>query len=477
MLERAGLRARLAHFASSDDAPAVLALARALQPRVVVISLLFAHRVQEGLALVRGLRRVLPGAHLSLAGMLATFAWRELLAACPALDSVLRGEGEGAIAALATDPAGPVPGLARRSGEPAPLAPPIDLDGLPAPWRGDGIPALGPYGFATTEASRGCHHACTFCLPRAFHRACGVAYRLRSVASVVSEIEYLYDAGVRLFLFDDEQFLPPGEARQERVAELGRELTARGLRIAFTIKCRPDDVEEGLFARLAELGLVRAYVGVESGCLQTLRLLGKRSTPGRGAAALATLDRLGIVADWRAILFHPWSTLEMARTGLGFLASVADVVPILYDYRELEVYPGTPLARRLAQGRPGDGNPWPLAYTPDDTTAELLRRLGRFVFGAGAAYARLQAAHNRAWFACLLRRRFEADTRYPNEAARLCALAHDANSATLALWEEMALFAGRSEARDPAASNAAAAGWAARLQALCLALEGQIERC
>ena len=472
VLQEAGLRPQLAHFGSAEDMGAILALAGQLQPGLVILSILFAGRVDEHLGLATALRRVSPGSHLTLVGPLPTLAWAELLAACPALDSVLRGEAEASVASLAIRLGGPdwqraVPGLACRAPALAASPPPpllADLDSLPAPLRDEGLD------FATVEASRGCYHACTFCLASTAGRAAGgPCYRLRGITHLADELEALACRGVRLFLFDDEQFLPPGRARYERVAALEKELVRRGLKIAFTIKCRADDVEEGLFRRLQELGLLRAYVGVESGCQASLNLLGKGTSPRDNAEALATLASLGIVVDFRSLLFHPWSTLQSLGTEIGFLSQVLAQVPTLFSFREVEVYPGTALAARLrAEGR-GDGPPWPLAYTLADPRAELLRRLSRLVFGS-SIYASLQERLIQAWFTLLVERRFEPARVGPARGAQLKAVAQAVNAGSLCLWQEM-LAVAAGDIYDAARINERAADWAARLHAACLRAE------
>ena len=168
VLQRAGLRAQLAHF--DQDIGAVVALAQRAQPRLIVFSILFADRVSEHLALVTALRESGVRAHVTMVGPLPTFASAELLGACPALDSVLRGEAEASVAQLASSlchsearraeeslPRGQEvisPLLSRRRRGEGPK--PLNLDDLPFPLRDDGVPNYLGYGFATVEASRGC---------------------------------------------------------------------------------------------------------------------------------------------------------------------------------------------------------------------------------------------------------------------------------------------------------------------------------
>ena len=417
-----------------------------------------------------------------MTGPLPTFAWADLLTACPALDSVLCGEVEASAVILASSLAQPgtwrrVPGLAYRA--PAPRANPLnkaqlDLDHLPFPAWDDGIPSRLGFGFVTVGSSRGCYHACTFCLPCALHRAHATSpHRTRSVNNMVEEIEALYQRGARLFLFDDEQFLAPGSLRVNQINEWRDQLRQREMDIAFTIKCRPDDVEEMLFRELREMGLIRVYLGIESGCQATLNLLGKGTTVGRNAEALAVLDALDIVADFRTLLFQPWSTLETIRQDLGFLRSVLPHVPTAFAFHEVECYPGTPLAERLtAEGR-GDGNPWPLSYTIGCPQAELLRRLGRVVFGARNADGICNQL-TEAWFDVLLLRRFLPDRSVETRARALRDAAARLNAETVAVWQEMLSVVERGNVHDTESVNEHVAAWAAGINAFDMTLEEEL---
>jgi anaerobic magnesium-protoporphyrin IX monomethyl ester cyclase len=470
VLQRAGWRVRLAHF-SGEQADTVIALAQRERPRLIIFSTLFADRLPETLALVTALRQSGVRAHTTMVGPLPSFAASELLAACPALDSVLCGEAEASVAQLAASLDDPelrqtVPGLAYRSPQVhinPPPQPVSKLDDLPFPLQDD-LPEYAGYGFATLESSRGCYHACTFCLPCAFYRAAGVPYRLRSITKLVDEIEALHQRGTRLFLFDDEQFLLPGRAREERVEALGHELERRNLSIAFTIKCRADDVDAPLFRRLKAMGLLRVYVGVESGCQATLDLLGKRITAQRNAEALTTLDELGIVADFRSLLFHPWSTLETVRADIAFLQSVMPHLSTCFNFQEVEVYPGTPLAARLrAEGR-GTGDPWPPPYTIADPRAELLRRLRRIIFSG--PHVRFQEQVTQTWFDLLLQRRFQPAQFDPDRAQQFKAAVARVNAESLDVWRDMLTFADAGDIYSADLVNERAADWAGRINRL-----------
>jgi hypothetical protein len=293
-------------------------------------------------------------------------------------------------------------------------------------------------------------------------------YRLRSIPDLVDEIETLYRQGTRLFLFDDKQFLPPARTREKRVAAFADELDRRNLQIAFTLKCRADDVEETLFRRLQAMGLLRVYVGVESGCPTTLDLLNKCVTPQQNADALAMLDALGIVADWGCLLLHPWSTLETIETEIVFLHSLLPHQSTLFDFREVEVYPGTPLAQRLLAEGINDARPWPIKYAIADPRAELLRRISRVVFSPTGMFARIRDRLTEAWYALLLARRFQPEVSSEAHARELKSIAARVNGAAVEVWREMLAFARTADVHDAAEVNARAGQWAGCIQAICM---------
>lgn len=470
VLRQAGLSARCVHFGPDSNTAEVVAQARDENPRLIVFSILFDHMAAESLALATYLRAAGVTAHLTMVGPLPTFAYADLLAAGAALDSVLRGEAEASIVQLATGlQTGDwqsTPGLAWRGGANALPRPTPNLDDLPFPAWDDPLSVAHGVGFVTVEASRGCYHTCALCLASSFYRAGRQAYRQRSVANLADEMEALYRRGARLFLFDDEQFLPPRRTRTARIAALGDELRRRGMEITFTVKSRADDVEETLFRQLQAMGLIRVYLGIESGCQATLDILGKGTTVAQNIAALALLDRLGIIADFNCLIVHPWSTLETFRAEVDFLERVLPLVSTPLSFHQVGCYAGTPLTARLgAEGR-GAGWPWLPAYTLIDPRADLLRRLLPVVWGSASWRLCKQVAQ--AWFDLLLRQRFRRE----DAAAEMRALRDSVarlNRAALEIWREMIALVDSDPLPPAKQINEQAAAWVSRINAFAFA--------
>jgi anaerobic magnesium-protoporphyrin IX monomethyl ester cyclase len=480
VLRQAGFRADLAHFGADTDKRTFVDLTLSRQPNLIVLSTLFGHMLGEHLVLAGQLRARGAAAHLTLAGPLPALDAARLLQACPALDSVLLGEAEAVLPKLAhyldqhIDWA-VTPGVAYRAEQVRanPLPPPFNLDNLPYPVREDGIARFQGMGYATVVASRGCYHACAFCVPSAYHRSIsGGGYRLRSVAGLVDEMEQLYARGTRLFLFDDEQFLPPRRARAGRVQALGDALRQHHMRVAFTLKCRTDDVEEDLFVRLRNLGLIRVYLGLESGCQATLDCLNKRTTVNQNAAALELLDKLGIVADFICLMFNPWSTLETVGEEIEFLTRVLTLVPTAVTFNEVMCFAGTPLSSTLSEdsSRTGARDIGGERYqVSGDPRVEMLRHAARCVFAPHYAADGIVADITRTWYEILLARRFTPSTYQSGRAEALRSHVRQLNSTSLNVWRAMLELASHTEPDNATAVGAHTGEWSTIIRGQMLA--------
>jgi radical SAM superfamily enzyme YgiQ (UPF0313 family) len=293
-------------------------------------------------------------AHVVLGGHYATFSWRDILARRSA-HSVVLGEGELTLLELArklrageiwrdtvglayADEAGaPVPG------RPRPLI--ADLDTLPRPARDHLAQVLARGGVPSVSGARGCYGRCSFCSIRSFYGAAeGKPWRGRSPESVVSEVEALVKAhGTRVINFVDDNFLGPGRAGRERARSIADLILSRGLDIRFFISCRPNDVDEVLFARLYQAGLRVVALGLEAGNVEDLALYRKDVTVDVNVRAVTILDRLGVVVRAGFINFNPFTTLTRLRQNIEFLRRIPFAPTSAVAARRLFVRRGCPI--------------------------------------------------------------------------------------------------------------------------------------
>ena len=374
-LRASGHEATIAAFDSAADAPAVLTAATSAD--IVGLSMCYQIRAAEFLALAHSLKRDNPGLRVLAGGHYASCAASELLGRHPELDLIAVHECEQTMAELASlaswteEDLAAVPGVVYRGKDGLAKTQPrealADLDSLPWPERSGPARLMAGVPTAYLMGSRGCLSACDYCCITTMHRmVSGKRFRQRSPENIVEEMAFLYhERGVRQFIFHDDNFLVPQVERNlERIDAIARAMRRHGVRrVALALKCRPADVNRQVFLRLREMGLLRVFLGIESGSSAGLASIGRRQTVEQEHAALATCEELGISTQYTIIMFHPEATLASMREDLAFVAAHAGH-PM--SYCRAEIYTGTPLERRMQRETRAYGNYLAREYTYTD---------------------------------------------------------------------------------------------------------------
>ncbi|MEZ4221249.1 MAG: radical SAM protein [Polyangiaceae bacterium] len=389
-LEVAGHEVDLAPFSATADIAQVVDAVRRTRPGLVGLSMTFQRRAEEFGDLAERLREDGYGGHLTVGGHFPTFAFREVMERYPAIDSVVRHEGEVTLVELverlqAGKPLDGIGGLVHRAGDDvrveATRALATDLDAIHFPKRiGEpqrhmGIPA------AFMVGSRGCYGNCTFCCINAYIKdAGGEKYRMRSADNVAEEILQLRrERGARMLVFHDDDFFTRDAARDlKRVTALRDALQRRGVDdVALVLKARPDDLDDAVFRVLREIGLLRIYIGIEAGSVQGLKTLGRGVDIAANQRALDYLRSIDVYACFNMLIFDPETRAASLRQSLAFLRRNADI-PM--NFCRTEIYPGTPLMRKLErEGRlVGDVFGWD--YEISDPAAERAFRVFAHAF-------------------------------------------------------------------------------------------------
>jgi anaerobic magnesium-protoporphyrin IX monomethyl ester cyclase len=357
-LGQAGHDVRIESF-GRDPAPLVEA-ARRWTPDLIGFSMIFQFMAPDFARVIAAIRAAGIHAHLTMGGHYASFAPETLFQIIPDLDSVVRFEGERTLVDLchaiaAGDDWRGINGIAWRGDDGLHLTPGrhdrFELDELPWPVRDDIRYERQDLPTASVLASRGCPWTCTFCSIITFYEGNGTkGRRRRDPARVIDEIESLADQrGVRLILFQDDDFLAGGRDAREWSLAIARELTTRGLhsRLRFKFSCRSDEVREDVLAPLVEAGLTHVYMGVEAGDPDQLKTFNKRITPEVHFRAGDVLRRLDISFDFGFMLLEPWSTIASARNNLRFLREFCDGGYTVAGFCRALPYVGTPMEERM----------------------------------------------------------------------------------------------------------------------------------
>lgn len=379
-------------YNSVTEAEALAAELAAAGVGLVGVSMAFQVRAVEDMALVELLREAGYRGHVAAGGQFATLHYPELFADCPGLSSVVRFEAEATIVQLAdalcaasptARPPGSAPDLlpdlgavsglvwrgadgALRTNSSTPV--PDDLNQLPWPLR---RPDRAEYlGLKTMHmvGSRGCHATCKYCCVAALAsersqaaKAAGApsalpGTRRRSAPNVAAEIAALYfGQGVRIFEFQDDNWIHPKvETAVAYFRELKAELDRRGVgQIGLSLKTRADAVQPEILRALQAIGLIRVFVGIESGTQSLLTRLGRKSRDNASLRALQTLREFGVPAYFNALLFGPDIRFADLEPELQFLDECLDFP---FEVVEVVIYGKTGLYESLTAENRLHGN-------------------------------------------------------------------------------------------------------------------------
>ena len=311
-------------------------------------------------ATITRVRRRFPEARIVVGGPHADLFPLET-ARLEGVDYVLTGEAEATLGQLADGledglETPPVPGLHTAddavTSDPA-RAPTIeDLDALPPPDRSrlDTAAYRGIAGtdqvFTTMTTSRGCPYRCTFCsTPKS-------AYRMRSVGSVVEEMERCGRLGIPHVYFLDDTFPVTGA----RADALGEELARRRDLPAWSCRTAAVGLTRERFELMKRGGCQRVQIGVETCTDEGLGVLGKRATVDDILATFDAARRVGVPTVAYFMLGLP---TERSRADIRRLRDFARRLdPAFAMFNVLTLYPGTALYARAAQRGLVDGDEW-----------------------------------------------------------------------------------------------------------------------
>ncbi|MFQ5740488.1 MAG: B12-binding domain-containing radical SAM protein [Acidobacteriota bacterium] len=343
----------------------ILETIRDFRPHIVGFSLIFQYFVEKYAALLKRLRKAGVEAHFTMGGHYASFEHGALLEAIPELDSVVRFEGEETLLELTQSLSRgrewrQVAGIAFRRGREVITSEPRqgrrDLDELPWPDRDDIGYEDRKIPLASVLGGRGCPWKCSFCSIITFYDGNGTrGRRRRDPMRIVDELEYLHrQRGVRVILWQDDDFLAGGRLAVRWAHDIASECVARGLHhhLRWKFSCRSDEVKSETLEPLVEAGLTHVYLGVEAGDEADLKDMNKLLKPDVHLRAGEVLRGLGLSFDFGFMLLQPWSTIQSVRNNIQFLREFAGDGASAAGFCRMLPYVGTAVEARLkAEGR------------------------------------------------------------------------------------------------------------------------------
>jgi anaerobic magnesium-protoporphyrin IX monomethyl ester cyclase len=345
---------------------------------LVGVSMAFQVRAIDDMALVQVLRKRGFNKHITAGGQFATLHYTEIFHDCTGLDSVVRFEAESVITELAgvlltSANLETVSGLVWKNERNEIFVnhatpEPREIDELPLPLRKNKRSEFLGLKNIQMIGSRGCHATCKYCCVSALATERRLASRdaggsnaipgtrRRTAVSVANEIAMLYfKHDVRIFEFQDDNWIHPKiSIAVEYFTELKNELDKKGVgQIGLTLKTRADSVQPEIIGILKEIGLIRVFVGIESGTQNLLSQLGRKTRDNVSLQALQILRDFKIPAYFNALLFGPDIRSADIEPELEFLEKCADFP---FEIVEVVIYGKTGLYLSLRDENRLHGN-------------------------------------------------------------------------------------------------------------------------
>ncbi|MDZ4063852.1 MAG: radical SAM protein [Coriobacteriia bacterium] len=290
------------------------------------------------------LRKAMPQITIVLGGPEVGPIAERVLERNPAVDIVVRGEGEETFAELLdTLSRGGKPWrvegvTARREGA---IASAPDrciigaLDSVPSPYLSGVCQPLG--GSAYVETYRGCPHRCGYCFEgKGYGRV-----RCFSDARVEAEVAAIVGSGVRTFSFIDPVFNLTRE-RLVWLAGLMEPYAQQGVRL-HTIEVDIERIGAGEAALLKKAGVMSVETGPQTVGSAALDICRRSFDRDRFAAGVGALRAEGISVECDFIVGLPGDTLQDFLDGLRFALALD---PGKIQMSTLHVLPGTDLWER-----------------------------------------------------------------------------------------------------------------------------------
>ena len=347
MLASRGFPCRLANL-SGKGRRETLAYLREQNPQVLGVSMFTFNRKRSS-DLLQWAREACPGALLLTGGPHPTHLAGEVFEDCPALDAIVKGEGElPLLGILERLDAGldwrSAPGLILREGETATSAPLEDLDIMGAPvehFAADFLDDPGQLAYLST--SRGCPATCNFCNTPEFW---GSSVRFRSPQAVLRELVLLRERlGLTYYSFRDDTFT----ANRTRILTLMDLIRQSGLHPLWNCQSRVNLVDEERLVAMKRAGCEFMQFGVEHGSERVLLLLDKGTSMKHAHRALSLVRKVGMNLGIYLITGIPGEQWEDVETTANLIRLTR---PHDVQISPLALYPGTRMYDQYrAEGR------------------------------------------------------------------------------------------------------------------------------
>jgi len=282
----------------------------------------------------------------------------EFVASHPAVDVVVRGEGEHTFRELIDFLDGnpqhvemkDINGISFKTETGSiihtrPRALECNLDSFPLPRR-DLVRGKEKYYFMgakadVVETSRGCPYHCKFCcIAKMWHDSSqNISYRYKSLNRIMEDIETVAGTKKEYIFFTDDNFtINPGRVKEimERIIE-----SKSARKLNYGCQSRVDTIFDNtwLVKLMARAKFRQVFLGLESLHQQSLDSMQKaHTTPAKSRDVVQMLSKEGISVYGGMIIGFPGETREMVHQNIQFAKALK---PSMVQFTPITAFPGT----------------------------------------------------------------------------------------------------------------------------------------
>ncbi len=296
------------------------------------------------------IKELRPEIYIVFGGPQADISAKETIEQIPWVDYCCSGEGETTIYPLFSgllngEDVSSVKGLTYRTADGKVISNPRpelieDLDTLPfldysllpqklvEKTKADPIPI-------SIDVGRGCPYNCTYCSTSLFWQR---KFRIKSPERIIDEMKLINKQfGITQFGFDHDLFT----ANKARTLEFCRAFKESGLDVQWSCSSRADTIDKETIDAMAEAGMERIYLGVETGSPRMQRIIRKNLNIDKTIEIVKYLIDKGLRATVSLIYGFPEETYDDLNQTLQLVYTIYKYGSVKYQFHLCAIFPGT----------------------------------------------------------------------------------------------------------------------------------------
>jgi radical SAM superfamily enzyme YgiQ (UPF0313 family) len=322
---------------------------RSEKPDLVGISSLFAPYYREVLRCAEAIKKRW-GTIIVVGGGQATCS-PSLMLENPAIDYIVRGEGEKPLVELAKalmsgGSEATIAGLGyKREGRIHlnPVGENFPFNTLPCPDFADLSAEKYLYRkkpMAFVQTSRGCPHRCSFC---SVHQIFGRSYRRRNPEHIIAEMEHRYQDGVRVFDFEDDNLTLKRSHILDLCNRISEKFTGGDITLLAMNGISYNNLDPEILQHMKKAGFSRLNLALVSSERQVLQGVNRPHCPEKLQEVVHAAFSLGFDLEVHQIIGLPNESLASMANSMAFLGRL----PVLIGVSIFYLTPGTDIARQF----------------------------------------------------------------------------------------------------------------------------------